>query len=184
MSSSISGTITRARRPLWALQEQQRSATDGHASAETITQLKAIRWQLDQHLPTPLVGSPDVEREPSNQAAAVKQRFYELMDGNELLYGAIVAGTALFGSLYMSEIAKDGQYINRYIAPNVEDLTGSANGVLFTCSPEAPEAPGAVIPFVGPIVPCTDTDVPAANWRKASEGEWTVEAIRATSCST
>lgn len=30
---------------------------DGHASAETITQLKAIRWQLDQHLPTLMMES-------------------------------------------------------------------------------------------------------------------------------
>lgn len=41
----------------------------------------------------------------SNKAAELKQRFYELVDGNELLYGAIVAGTATLGSLYMSEIA-------------------------------------------------------------------------------
>jgi disulfide bond formation protein DsbB len=41
----------------------------------------------------------------SARAAELKQRFYELVDGNELLYGAIVAGTSMLGSLYMSEIA-------------------------------------------------------------------------------
>ena len=41
----------------------------------------------------------------SERAAELKQSFYELVDGNELLYGAIVASTAMFGSLYLSEIA-------------------------------------------------------------------------------
>lgn len=41
----------------------------------------------------------------SHRAAELKQRFYKLVDGNELLYGAIVAGTSMLGSLYMSEIA-------------------------------------------------------------------------------
>lgn len=41
----------------------------------------------------------------SDRAAELKQRFYELVDGSELLYGAIVASTAMLGSLYLSEIA-------------------------------------------------------------------------------
>ena len=45
---------------------------------------------------------------------------------------------------------------------DVETLTGVANGVLFLCDPAAP---GAVVPFVGQILPCPDEVVPAANWR-------------------
>lgn len=41
----------------------------------------------------------------SEQASELKQSFYEQVDGNEMLYGAIVASTAMFGSLYLSEIA-------------------------------------------------------------------------------
>lgn len=41
----------------------------------------------------------------SERAAATKSRFYHAVDGNELLFGAIVSGTATLGSLYLSEIA-------------------------------------------------------------------------------
>jgi len=49
---------------------------------------------------------------------------------------------------------------------NVEELSGSATGVLFTCDIGAP---GAIIPFASGIVPCDDDEVPAANWRKFFE---------------
>jgi disulfide bond formation protein DsbB len=41
----------------------------------------------------------------SNGAAQLKQRFYDLVSGQEMLFGAVVAGTAMLGSLYLSEIA-------------------------------------------------------------------------------
>jgi disulfide bond formation protein DsbB len=41
----------------------------------------------------------------SKQAAQLKRRFHELIDGYELLLAAVVAGTATLGSLYLSEIA-------------------------------------------------------------------------------
>ena len=41
----------------------------------------------------------------SEAAADLLARFYELVDGQELLYAAIVSGTATLGSLYLSEIA-------------------------------------------------------------------------------
>ena len=41
----------------------------------------------------------------SQGAADLLDRFYELVDGQEMLYGALVAGTATLGSLYLSEIA-------------------------------------------------------------------------------
>jgi disulfide bond formation protein DsbB len=41
----------------------------------------------------------------SPAAADAKARFYDTVAGNEMLYGAVVAGTAMFGSLYLSEIA-------------------------------------------------------------------------------
>lgn len=41
----------------------------------------------------------------SEQFAAWKEQFYENVAGHEMLYGAVVAGTAMLGSLYLSEIA-------------------------------------------------------------------------------
>ncbi|MEA2001752.1 MAG: disulfide bond formation protein B [Actinomycetota bacterium] len=41
----------------------------------------------------------------SPAAADAKGRFYDLVAGHEMLYGAVVAGTAMLGSLYLSEIA-------------------------------------------------------------------------------
>lgn len=41
----------------------------------------------------------------SAKASDLLDRFHELVDGQELLYAAIVAGTATLGSLYLSEIA-------------------------------------------------------------------------------
>ncbi|MDJ0923464.1 MAG: disulfide bond formation protein B [Acidimicrobiia bacterium] len=46
-----------------------------------------------------------VARRWSQGAADLLARFHELVDGQEMLYGALVAGTAMFGSLYLSEIA-------------------------------------------------------------------------------
>lgn len=40
----------------------------------------------------------------SDSAAQLKQRFYDLVAGQETLYGGIVAGVAMLGSLYLSEI--------------------------------------------------------------------------------
>ena len=39
------------------------------------------------------------------RAGDLKQQFLDLVNGQEMLFGAIVAGTAMFGSLYLSEIA-------------------------------------------------------------------------------
>jgi disulfide bond formation protein DsbB len=41
----------------------------------------------------------------SERAADLKTRFYDLVAGQEMLFGAIVSGTAMLGSLYLSEIA-------------------------------------------------------------------------------
>ena len=41
----------------------------------------------------------------SQKARELLQRFYGMVDGQELLFAAIVAGTATLGSLYLSEIA-------------------------------------------------------------------------------
>jgi disulfide bond formation protein DsbB len=41
----------------------------------------------------------------SNAAADAKGRFHALVANREMLYGAVVAGTATLGSLYLSEIA-------------------------------------------------------------------------------
>jgi disulfide bond formation protein DsbB len=41
----------------------------------------------------------------SQRAAELKDGFYQLVDGHELLFGALVTGTAMLGSLYLSEIA-------------------------------------------------------------------------------
>lgn len=41
----------------------------------------------------------------SGSAADLLTRFHRLVDGHELLYAAIVSGTATLGSLYLSEIA-------------------------------------------------------------------------------
>jgi disulfide bond formation protein DsbB len=40
----------------------------------------------------------------SANAADLKQRFYDIVDGQEMLFGAIVSGVAMLGSLYLSEI--------------------------------------------------------------------------------
>ena len=41
----------------------------------------------------------------SQKARELLQRFYGMVDGQELLFAAIVSGTATLGSLYLSEIA-------------------------------------------------------------------------------
>jgi disulfide bond formation protein DsbB len=41
----------------------------------------------------------------STGAAARLDQFYDALSGREMLYGALVSGTAMLGSLYMSEIA-------------------------------------------------------------------------------
>lgn len=41
----------------------------------------------------------------SEKAADLLRRFYNMVEGQELLYAALVAGTATLGSLYLSEIA-------------------------------------------------------------------------------
>ena len=41
----------------------------------------------------------------STRAAELRDQFYEYVSGQEMLFGSIVAGTAMLGSLYLSEIA-------------------------------------------------------------------------------
>ncbi|MDX2342435.1 MAG: disulfide bond formation protein B [Acidimicrobiia bacterium] len=41
----------------------------------------------------------------SRRAAELKSELYDRLDGLEMLFGSIVAGTAMLGSLYLSEIA-------------------------------------------------------------------------------
>ena len=41
----------------------------------------------------------------SRRAAELKSELYDRLDGQEMLFGSIVAGTAMLGSLYLSEIA-------------------------------------------------------------------------------
>jgi len=41
----------------------------------------------------------------SERAAELKNQFYDYVAGQEMLFGAVVAGTAMLGSLYLSEIA-------------------------------------------------------------------------------
>ncbi len=41
----------------------------------------------------------------SERARALKTQFYETVSGREMLLGAVVTGTAMVGSLYLSEIA-------------------------------------------------------------------------------
>ena len=41
----------------------------------------------------------------SDRASGLKDQFYEYVGGNEMLFGSVVAGSAMLGSLYLSEIA-------------------------------------------------------------------------------